>query len=126
MKTFSTILAASLLLTVVLLPIGAHGDQLPAPMVKKIPAGTTVVQYYGQALRFTTQDPLRLQFDPLSPETFRLTVRVMGGGSGPGAGYNVLDIFWTDFGTTVYNGPPPPSNEPWQGVLNTESGFTEK
>lgn len=125
MRTLPRIVSASLLLAIVLLPLGVFGDQLPAPMVEKVSVGTTVVQFYGQNLRFTTPEPLRVQLDPVDATHFRLTVRVMGGSGGPGAGYEILDIYWTDFGTTVYNGPTP-SGEPWTGVLNTESGFTEK
>ena len=125
MKPLSRIVSASLLLAIVLLPLSVAGDQIPTPMVKKIPAGTASVQYFGQTLRFTTAERLRLEFSATSTTEFRLTVRPLQN-SGPSAGYNVLEIYWTNFGTTPYDGPAPSSSEPWTGVLNTESGFTEK
>ena len=130
MKGLPRIVVAGLLLAAVLLPLAALADQLPAPLEKKITPGITNIQYAGQDLRFTTSVSLIIRFDAVSATKIRLTVKTYGssGTGGPSAASSTseLSIFWENFSTDVYVGTAPSTSESWEGVLNTESGFTEK
>jgi hypothetical protein len=125
MRSFSRLVAVASLLALLAVPFGVFADQIAAPVEKKVQVGTSVVHYAGQSLRFTTPVALIVKLSPVSATEFRLVVSEYGA-NGPSAGYLVVEIYWEDFGSDVYTGPPPPESEPWDGVLNTESGFTEK
>jgi len=129
MKALPRILVAGIVLAVLLLPMVLVADQLPAPLEKKIAPGITTIAYAGQNLRFTTDVSLVISFDALSATRIKLTVKLYGtSSSGPSAasGGSDLNIYWENFSTDVYTGPAPSTTQPWEGVLNSESGFTEK
>jgi hypothetical protein len=126
MKSLPRLLVAGIALAILLMPLAILADQLPLPLEKKVPAGVTTVDYMGQTLKFTTAVPLVVKFEALSDYQIRLTVRTYSGTSGGAQGSSAgsMNIFWEDWSNDVYDGPPP--SEPWEGILNTESGFTEK
>ena len=110
-------------------------DKLAAPMQQKIPPGITTISYAGQQLRFSSSQGLIVRFESLDDVRFKLTVRVYGasrgelerGGKDSGENYSTvgggIDIYWENFGSEVYSGS---LVAPFEGILNSESGFTEK
>lgn len=128
MKSLPRLLVAAVALAIVLMPLALLADQLPAPLEKKINPGVTTIEYAGQTLRFTTPVSLIINLDPISTTQIRLSVRTYGTTSGPqgAAAATDVNIYWEDFDNDVYNGPPPPTSSPWEGILYTESGYTEK
>jgi hypothetical protein len=128
MKAVSRVLTASMVLVLLVLPLAVMADQMLMPAEKKIPAGTTVVNYAGQSLRFTTPVALVAKFDPVSDVNFRLTIHMYGtppGGPGATSGLE-FELIWEDYQKEVYNGPPPPPDDPFSEIFLSESGFTEK
>jgi len=126
MKTLARVLMVAALLSMLALTFVSAG-QLAVPMEKKIlPGSPVVVTYAGQNLRFSTPTAIVIRLEPLTETQIRLTVRPYGsaGGAQGASSQNDLIIYWEDFGTNVYTGPPP--EEEWTGILLTESGFTEK
>ena len=127
MKALPRLLVAGFALALFLAPQMIQADQLPLPLDKKLPAGVTTVNYAGQSLRFTTPVPLIISLSPISETRIRLTVRSYGGGgASQGAVAANVTIYWENYNSDVYTGPAPPSSQPWEGTLNSESGFTEK
>lgn len=125
MKAVSRILTAGLVLVLLAAPLAVMSEQMLVPVEKKIQAGTTVVSYGGQSLRFTTPVALVAKFDPVNSVDFRLTVHVYGD-PGPSAMSGEFELVWEDFQKEVYNGPPPPPGDPFSEIFLSESGFTEK
>lgn len=127
MKALMRLLVVSAVLAVVLLPLTALADALPAPLEKKLSPGVHTVSYAGQNLRFDSPVSLVVRFEPVSTSQIRLTVRVYGAPSGAqgSSSSSEVTIYWENFESELYNGPPPVSSD-WSEVLNTESGFTEK
>jgi hypothetical protein len=118
-----------MVLVLVLVPLIAFAQAMPRPIEKKLTAGISTIDYAGQALRFNTPVPLVVKLEPVSETKFKMQVWQYQGADAPSAGYATqvtMDIYWTNFGTEVYNGPAPPPSAPWEGTLNSESGFTEK
>jgi len=126
MKSLPRLLVAGIALAILVMPLAILADQLPLPLEKKVPAGVTSVTYMNQTLRFTTAVPLVIKFEALSDNQIRLTVRTYNASSGgaQGSSSSSMNIHWEDWNNDVYEGPPP--TEPWEGILYTESGFTEK
>ena len=106
----------------------AFGQSLPLPLEKKVPAGTTTIEYAGQILRFTSSTPLYLRLEPVSLTKIQYRVRVYPGvpvPTGPvGTSENNLNIFWVNTGTDIYEGGAP--SETLEGTLNTEGGFVDR
>lgn len=127
MKVLARLLVAGVVLAALLTPLTILADQLPLPLQKKINPGVTTISYAGQDLRFTTAVPLVVRLEPLSTTRIKLTVSAYGApaGGGHAAAPADLNIYWENWDSDVYTGPPPTSDD-WEGVLNTESGFTEK
>lgn len=114
----------------VLIAVTALAKDVPAPLTKKIPPGITTIEYAGQQVRFSSEQGLIVQFKSLDAIRIQLTVRPYGppAVSGQGGGeYSTtgtsVDIYWENFGSEIYNGS---LTEPYEGILNSESGFTEK
>ncbi len=129
MKIHARILALILVFAVVAVPFAALSDQMATPVERKVPPGTTVVHYAGQDLRFTTPVALLVRLEPVTTTKIRLRVSAYPGTYPPPAGSSaqtVLEIFWQNFGNSVYEGAVPPDTDPFEGILLTESGFTEK
>jgi len=126
MKSLPRFLVAGIALALLLMPLAILADQLPLPLEKKVPAGVTSVTYMNQTLRFTTAVPLVVKFEALSANQIRLTVRTYNSSSGgaQGSSSSTTSIYWEDWNNDVYDGPPPTGT--WEGILYTESGFTEK
>jgi hypothetical protein len=121
------LLVVGIVLAAVLMPFAVQADQLPAPLERKLVPGVTTVSYAGQTLRFMTAVPLILRLDPITITQIKITVRSYGSVSGPqGTSGTSLNIFWENWATDIYDGPPPPPSDPWEGIINSESGFTEK
>jgi hypothetical protein len=112
-----------------LVPSFGFAGGLPQPLEKKVLAGTSTVVYAGQTLRFTTPVNLILRCEPESETRFKITVGVYPGTPLPNGPETVaaqnLNIYWSNFGTDVYNGGVPVM-EPWTGWLNTEGGFVDR
>lgn len=127
MKTVSRLAVIGVVLAVILAPVALFGDQLPQPIEKKIPPGVTTISYGGQSLRFTAPITIVIKLEPVTLTQIKLSVWAYGSGSGAqtAQGPN-LDIYWINFSNTIYSGPTPPDSAPWQGLLDTESGYTEK
>lgn len=111
-----------------LVPSVGFGDQLPAPLEKKINAGSSTIQYMGQTIRFTTPVALLVKCDPESTVRFRMVVAIYPGTPYPGGqGTNAvepLNIYWSNIGTDVYDGNVPTGElTTW---LNTEGGFVDR
>lgn len=123
---------AKLLVTIVLLiafSAPAFADQLPAPLEKDLFPGTTSLSYAGQNFVFKTSVPIHVSFVSKGFTLIELKFKVQTAAGGRGASSNSspddqIAIYWNEWGVDVYNGPPP--IQEWEGILNTESGFTEK
>lgn len=125
MKAVTRLLVVGVVLATILLPLTVLAGQLPAPMEKKLTPGIHDITYAGQTLRFDSPVALVIKFDALSTSRIKLTVRTYGTPSpAQGTSGGILSIFWENWGSDVYSGPPPSAD--WEGVLDTESGFTEK
>lgn len=124
MKTLSRVLIASALLAMLVTPLAIMAGQIPEPAEKKVVAGTTTIDYAGQTFRFTTPVALKVKFEPLSFTQLKLTVSPYAGSVPSSKSTSTVEIFWQDTSSEVYNGPVPDPS--WTGVLNSESGFTEK
>ena len=127
MKILPKVILASVLVALMLLPLAATSDQLPAPLEKTLMPGVTVIDYADQHLRFTTAVPLQLRLLPLDATHIQLQFRARGiqqpgGGSAPSS--QTVEIFWEDWNNDIYSGSAPEGW--WSGILATESGFTEK
>jgi hypothetical protein len=101
---------------------------MPAPLEKTIFPGQSTILYAGQTLKFTTDVPLKLSLVPMGPDKILMKFKAHPGYTGDGSAAplstNVF-VFWDNWNNEIYNGPPP-MGEAWEGLLNTESGFTEK
>jgi hypothetical protein len=126
MKAVSRVLTAGLVLVLLAAPLAVMGEQMLIPVEKKIPAGIQVVQYGGQTLRFTTPIALVAKFEPVSDVNFRLTVHVYGNPGPSASSGEFFELVWEDYQKEVYNGPPPPTDDPFSEIFLSESGFTEK
>jgi hypothetical protein len=127
MKALARLLVAGIAVALLVTPLAILADQLPAPLEKKLSPGVTTVDYAGQSLRFTTAVPLVVNFSAISETLIRRQVRSYGAaGGGQGSAAANLNIYWENWDNDVYDGPAPPPSAPWEGVLNSESGFTEK
>lgn len=127
MKALMRLLVVSVVLATVLLPLTVLADALPAPLEKKLSPGVHTISYAGQQLRFDSPVALLVRFEPLSTTQIKLLVNAYGApaaGGPQGSSGTDVTIFWENFQSEVYSGPPPTSD--WLGILNTESGFTEK
>ena len=129
MRILPRVLAVSVVLALILMPLiaSAEGDLLPID--KKVLPGTSVVDYAGQHLRFTTPVGLVVRFEPVfgASTKFKMTVWQYPGTQIPAtAAVTEVEIVWTEWGNQIFTGPPPGESDPYIGILNTESGFTEK
>jgi len=98
-------------------------------MEKDIPPGITTLTFSGQTFRIQTTVPLHIILGLKSQNRIRMAFRAAdGSGSGMGSASassgDDVSIYWVDWATDIYTGPPP--EEEWSGILHTESGFTEK
>lgn len=135
MKTLAKIWLTAFLVAIAAMA-SAKGQMAP-PMQKQIAPGISTVEYAGQQLRFSTSQSLIVKFESLDGNRIKLTVRVYGAsraelgrqnnkkddGSQNYTATATVDIFWENFGTEIYNGS---LYDPYEGILNSESGFTEK
>jgi len=129
MKSLPRLLLVSLAALLVLLPLAASADQIEyhRPAEHSLQPGTHTIAYGGELLRFTTSVTLSVRFENPAPNRIKLIVRTRGtGGSGYGPEGTNLEIHWEDWDVTVYDGEAPPTSSGWEGILHTESGFTEK
>jgi hypothetical protein len=128
MKALSKLVLASVLLVLLVAPSTSMSDRMPAPIVQVVEPGQSTILYAGQSLRFTTDVPLKLSLTPLEPGRIHMKVKAIiprgGGGNAPASGSEIVEIFWLNWDNEIYDGPPP--ENPWEGILLTESGFTEK
>lgn len=128
MKALSKVVLASLIVVLLLAPSASMSDKLPAPYQTIIAPGQTTIDYFGQQLRFTTDVPLKLNLVPLEPGRLFMKFNPLpaggGGGNAPAAGGDHVEIYWQNWDNELYDGPAP--ENPWENVLLTESGFTEK
>jgi hypothetical protein len=125
MKLLRTIFVALALLAF-MIPTFAGAGEMPLPLEKKITAGTSTLNYAGQTLRITTPVALLVKCDPETPTRFKMTVVIYPGTPFPkGTNVDIVEIFWTNYSTTVYNGDVPVI-EPFTGWLNTEGGFVDR
>ncbi len=114
-----------------LVPTLGSGDQLWAPLEKKLPAGVTTFSYAQQTIRVSTPVPLVVRCDPISLSQIRVRVSVYGsllqqGTDSPNQSSSLLNIYWVDYAADVYNGSLPGSGETVDVVLNTEGGFVDR
>ena len=116
------------ILALILPSLGLAGE-LPAPLEKKVLAGTSTITYAGQTLRFTTPVALIVRCDPETAIRIKITVGIYPGTPLPNGAASfaaeTLNIYWSNVGTDVYNGIVPVI-EPWTGWLNTEGGFVDR
>jgi hypothetical protein len=125
MKALSRILVVSAMLAVMLVPLATMSDQLAAPLIKTVNPPQEKVRYADQTLRFITDVPLKVKLSVQEPGKVHLQFVAhpnYPGGSGPAW---TVQIVWEDWHKEIYNGPPP-TPEPEDVILLTESGFTEK
>jgi hypothetical protein len=122
MRSISRILASVVLLAIVLSPLAASGDQLPLPMEKKLAPGVNIVQYGDQSFRFSAPVRLYVKFNPVTPTTIRMEVRIYG--SPTGTSDDPVEIEWMNWGAEIHVGTLPVSG--LTALLLTESGMTEK
>ncbi len=118
--------ALVLVAAVVLVPLAAGADQLPLPLEKKLAAGTTVVEYAGQHIRFSTPVPLLVRLEPVTATRIRLRFSAYPGVPSAASPSTTLSVFWEDFGNSIYEGAVPPETDPWDGLMLTEGGFIDR
>jgi hypothetical protein len=127
MKALSRLVVVSVMLAVLLVPLATMSDQLPAPLIKTVFPPQETIYYADQTLKFTTTVPLKVDLIALGPGKVRLKFKAaeIRGGASAAPSAMTLQIYWENWDNEIYNGYPP-TTEPWDGILNTESGFTEK
>ena len=125
MKALSRLLVASVMLAVLLVPLASMSDQLYAPMTKTVFPPQETINYGGQTLKFSTDVPLKISLEVVAPGKIRLKFKAHPGTGGNAPAATTVNIFWEDWSNEIYNGSAPVT-EPWDGILLTESGFTEK
>jgi hypothetical protein len=122
------ILLVGMLLAAFSIPLFA--DELPLPLEKDILPGVTYVTYAGQNFRFETTVVIHVSLIPRDFNLIELRFKSARSTSNPsipamGVSPNAqISINWENWNSVVYSGSPPPNE--WQGLLHTESGFTEK
>jgi len=127
MKMFKRILATSVALALIVLPLIAFAAGMPLPLEKKVQAGVSTVQYAGQEFRFSSPVALVIKFEPLTETTFKMRFWQYNSAEIPAASaVTVVDVDWATWGSDVYDGAPPPISNPFENVFFSESGFTEK
>jgi hypothetical protein len=101
-------------------------DAMLAPKDLVLSPGVTEVHYGGQTFRFETPQPLYLHLEPAGTNRIRVRFECHECGQAGGAASAGVEMqfYWENFDEIVYSGPPP--KDGWEGILNTESGFTEK
>jgi hypothetical protein len=124
MKTLPKILLVGLFVALVLFPLAAVSDQLPAPLERTLFPGVSVIYYANQTFRFTTDVPLQVILLPLDETRIQLKFKARGGFQGESVAATTVEIFWDNWENEIYSGSAPISW--WMGILLTESGFTEK
>lgn len=124
MKILPKAFLASVFVVLLLLPLVAESDQLPVPLEKTLLPGVTTLNYWGQTLRFTTDVPIRVSLLAIGEGRIRLQFSRYGSLEGGASGTSDVLIQWENWDNEIYSGPAP--DDPWSGILNTESGFTEK
>jgi hypothetical protein len=125
MKALSKLLAVSLTLALVLVPLATMSGQLAEPLKKVVNPPQETILYAGQTLKFTTEVPLKVTLMDMGTGKVLLKIWFEGlpvGGGAP-ASNNVI-VNWIDWGSEIYNGGAP--DDAWSVYLLTESGFTEK
>lgn len=120
-------LVLALVLLIPFLPATSMGDQLLVPLDKKVPAGTTTIEYGGQNLRFTTPAALLVKCEQQVDLKIKVTVSLYPGTSytTDGTAAQMMTIYWVNFGTDVYDGGVPIAT-PWVGTFDTEGGFVDR
>ncbi|GEM_PF-1628736 len=129
MRMFTRGALIAFIVLCICLSLSALADQLPTMMEKDIYPGTTYVDYAGQTFRFVTSVTLHIKMVPKGASVIQFSFKARhsaGGQGGPGqvSGDSQVNIFWQNWNSGIYEGPPPA--EEWMGMLNTESGYTEK
>jgi hypothetical protein len=126
MATFARAVGITLVLALLVFPFAAVPQQLPIPAEESVAPGVSTIYYAGQALRFTTDVPLKVFLSAISPTRILLKFRApssyVPGGSSTSA---KVEVYWENWSNEIYEGPPP-TTPPWEGILLTEGGFTEK
>ncbi|HEX5131404.1 MAG TPA: hypothetical protein VFX92_02835 [Candidatus Krumholzibacteria bacterium] len=128
MKLLRTLFMALALLAL-LAPTLSFGDQLPLPLEKKLTAGTSTLNYWGQTFRFTSPVALLVRCEPETTTRFKMSVVIYPGTPQTNApSSNTLQdlmIYWENFNTDVYTGGVPVI-DPWTGSFTTEGGFVDR
>ncbi|MBI4720485.1 MAG: hypothetical protein HY770_04565 [Chitinivibrionia bacterium] len=127
MRKVSRILFAAVLLVAFCVPV--LGDELPAPLERDIYPGVTNISYAGQSFRFETTVTIHVSLIPRGANLIELRFKVHQGTTTRtpvmAASPNMqIEIDWVNWNNTIFSGTPPPDG--WEGLLHTESGFTEK
>jgi hypothetical protein len=129
MRKVPRIAFAWFLCCLLLIPLVAASQELPTKVQKYIPKGTTQVDYAGESFLFVTTVPLQVTFAPAGENKIRLTFRTVAPARGVGGPKislyeNYVQVHWIEWNTDVFSGEPPEGA--WSGILDTESGYTEK
>jgi hypothetical protein len=127
MRMLTKLFVTAILLLALSAP--AFADELPAPLEKDIFPGVSHVNYAGQNFTFNTPVPLHVSFVTKGFTIIELKFKVYPsagsrGGASQASPDDQIAIYWNEWSVNVYAGPPP--LEEWEGLLHTESGFTEK
>jgi len=126
MVSFARAVGILFVLALLAIPFAAVPQQLPAPVEESVAPGVSTIYYAGQTLRFTTDVPLKVFLSAVAPDRvflkFRAPASYVPGGSSTSA---VVEVYWENWSNEIYEGPPP-TTPPWEGILLTEGGFTEK
>ena len=121
-------LIALIIMGLLVMPSAVGAQGLPIPIEKAVLPGVSTIQYAGQTFVFTTSVGLKVRFHAISAGEFEMEVRsLQGHGSGhPNASSPTDEIVidWKEFNQRLLDGDA--SKLPWDGLLNTEGGWTEK
>jgi hypothetical protein len=129
-------LLATVFMISFMLPCVLYGGQPSAQVHKDILPGVTYESFAGQHFRFETTVPIRVSFKSKSPTHIILKFKMLHSSeynsekTGKVRGQRLYSegdyiiIAWEDWASDIYNGAPPSGI--WEGILDTESGFTEK
>ena len=127
MRMVTKVFVTTILL--IALSVPAFADQLPVPLEKDIIPGITHLSYAGQSFVFETSVLIHVSFVSKGFTFIELKFKTQPaagsrGGASQASPDDQIAIHWNEWEVDIYTGPPP--LEEWEGILHTESGFTEK
>ena len=129
MKFCGKALIALILIGLMVMPSAVFSQAMPVPLDTAVLPGVSTIQYAGQTFVFTTSVGLKVKFRAISMSEFEMEVRALPGHTSSHSGSATssteeIVINWKDYNQNILDGDT--SKLPWDGILTTEGGWTEK